>query len=185
MRRAVADRSIPASGVCGMHGSRVTNRWVALTSCAALIACGGARNAPETDDSSPVADRLYEYSASIPGYQPGSTFRVKGSLTVVGDSLFVQPGSGCTAYRRNQSGTESSSPGSVMVNCAGASLSFDARNMKSGRWITMVQVPRQRNVCVQYEPRDPARTQRCLRSRPETYYVREQRSGGVQIKLIS
>lgn len=152
------------------------NRWIALTSCGAAIACAGSRNAPATDASSPTAVGLYEYSATIPGYQPGSTLRVRGILTVVGDSLFVQSESGCPVYRRSQ--------GSVTVHC-GASLSFDARNLRSGRWVTMVQVPRQRNVCVQYEPRDPARQPRCIRSRPETYYVSEPRSGAVQIKRIS
>ena len=158
------------------------NRWIALTSCAALNACGGSRSAPETDAGS--SGGLYEYSASIPGFQPGSTLRVTGSLTMIGDSLLVQPGSGCAVYRRSQSEIAPTSPGSAMVNCAGASLSFDARNLKSGRWFATVQVPRQRNVCVQYEPRDPARSPRCLRFRPETYYVREQRTGGVQIKRV-
>jgi len=161
------------------------NRWIHLTTCAALVACGGSRNAPETDPGSSAADAFYEYSASIPGYQPGSTLRVTGSLTMIGDSLFVQPGSGCSIYRRNESAIAATSPESATVNCAGASLSFDGRNLKSGRWFATVQVPKQRNVCVQYEPRDPARSPRCLRFRPETYYVREQRSGGVQIKRIS
>ena len=152
------------------------NRWIAVTSWVAVIACRGTRNAPETDVNSPTAGRVYEYSATIPGYQAGSNFRVSGSLTIVADSLFVQPESACQIHRRSQ--------GSVTLYC-GVSLSFDARNMRSGRWVTMVQVPRQRNVCVQYEPRDPTRQPRCIRSVPETYYVSEQRSGAVQIKRIS
>lgn len=157
------------------------NGLIVLTSLATIVACGGSRNAPETGARPPTAEGLYEYSASIPGYQPGSTLRVKGSLRVAGDSLFAQPDSGCYIPQSAIAGTN---PGSAAVNCAGALLSFDARNMKSGRWIATVQVPKQRNVCVQYEPRDPARQPRCIRSRPETYYVREQRSGVVQIKPI-
>src|SRR5688572_27916645 len=139
------------------------NRWIAVTSCAAVIACRGARNRPETDARSPTAGTVYEYSATIPGYQPGSTFRMRGSLTIVADSLFVDPAAACQIHRRSQ--------GSVTAYC-GASLSSDARNMRSGRWVTMVRVPRQRTVCVQYEPADPSWLRRCSRVLPEICPVR-------------
>ena len=146
------------------------------------FACTGSRRMPATDAST-SEDGIYEYSASIPAFQIGKTIRVRGSLTVVGDSLFVQPDSGCAVYRPTTA-TQKPMPGIVSLTCGEAGLNFDRRNLKSGRWYSYVQVPKQRNVCVQYEPRDPARTQRCLRSRPETYYERQPRSGVVQIKPI-
>lgn len=161
------------------------SHWLPCVSTVFLAACAGSRSATETEARSSTADGQYEYSASIPSYQPGRTLRVTGSLAIVGDSLFVYPGSGCTVTRHNRSAIAGTSPGSAAVNCAGASLSFDARNMRSGRWVTVVPVPKQRNVCVEYEPRDPARTRRCIRYRPETYYESQQRSGVVQIKRLS
>jgi hypothetical protein len=152
-----------------------------LVACLAITACGGAsRSAPTTNAGS--AEGVYEYSASVP-YQVGTTIRVHGTLSVVGDSLFVQPDSGCFLYRPAV-GQAPIRPGAATLTCGGASLKFDRRNLKSGTWYSVVQVPKQRNVCAQYEPRDAARSPRCLRWRPETYYESQRRTGVVQVRLI-
>jgi hypothetical protein len=156
-----------------------------LIACVAITACGGAsRNAELTTSPSNSLEGVYQYSATIPGYQPGKTLRVQGTLTVVGDSLFVQPDSGCVLYQPTRVGQEPIRAGAATLNCGGASLNFTRRNLKSGTWYSVVQVPKQRNTCVQYEPRDAARSPRCIRSRPETYYESQRRSGVVQIRLI-
>jgi len=159
------------------------DRWIAVTACIVTGACGGSRGAPSTE-SAASQEGIYEYSASIPGYQVGRTIRVRGTLSVVGDSLYVQPDSGCVLYQPTRPGQAPVRAGTATLNCGEASLNFDRRNLKSGQWFSYVQVPKQRNTCVQYEPRDPARSPRCLRSRPETYYERQQRTGVVQIKPI-
>ena len=152
-----------------------------LIACLAITGCGGAsRTAPATYSGSD--EGVYEYSASVP-YQAGKTIRVQDTLSVVGDSLYVQPDSGCYLYRP-ASGQAPVRPGAATLNCGAASLNFDRRNLKSGTWFSVVQVPKQRNVCVQYEPRDPARSPRCLRWRPETYYESQRRTGVVQVRLI-
>jgi len=157
-----------------------------LITCVVIAACGGSsRGAPSTTLPSDSPEGVYEYSATIPGYQPGTTLRVQGTLSVVGDSLFVQPDSGCVLYRPTRVGQEQGRAGTATLNCGRASLNFDRRNLKSGTWSGLVQVPKQRNTCVQYEPRDAARSPRCIRSRPETYYENQRRSGVVQIKAIA
>ena len=156
-------------------------RMRVLIACLAITACGGAsRSASATNSGS--EEGVYEYSASVP-YQAGKTIRVQGTLSVVGDSLFVQPDSGCYLYRP-AAGQAPVRPGAATLNCGGASLNFDRRNLKSGTWFSVVQVPKQRNVCAQYEPRDAARSPRCLRWRPETYYESQRRTGVVQVRLI-
>jgi hypothetical protein len=156
-------------------------RWIAVTTCIALSACGSARRSAHSTTSPSVSNEgVYEYSATIPGYQPGKTLRVQGTLSVVGDSLFVQPDSGCVLYNP----TVRQAPGAATINCGRASLNFDRRNLKSATWSGFVQVPKQRNSCVQYEPRDAARSPRCIRYRPETYYENQRRSGPVQLRLI-
>lgn len=156
-----------------------------LIACVAITACGGgSRSTPSTASTSVSPEGVYEYLATIPGYQPGKTLIVQGTLSVVGDSLFVQPDSGCFLFRPMRVGQEPVRPGTATLTCGGASLNFDRRNLKSGTWYSFVQVPKQRNACVQYEPRDAARSPRCIRSRPETYYESQRRSGVVQIRLI-
>jgi len=114
-------------------------RWIAVTTCIALSACGSARrNAHSTTSPSVSNERVYEYSATIPGYQPGKTLRVQGTLSVVGDSLFVQPDSGCVLYNP----TVRQAPGAATITCGGASLNFDRRNLKSATWSGFVQVPK-------------------------------------------
>lgn len=159
------------------------HRRLVVLACGFACACAGSRGTPATD-ALMSEEGIYEYSASIPGYQIGRTIRVRGSLSVVGDSLFIQPDSGCVLYRPPTSAQGSVRAGTATLTCAEASLFFDRRNLKSGTWFSYVQVPKQRNVCVQYEPRDAARAPRCLRSRPETYYERQQRTGVVQIRPI-
>jgi hypothetical protein len=155
-----------------------------MIACVAITACGGAsRSVPSMSSASDSPEGVYEYSATIPGFQPGKTLRVQGTLSIVGDSLFVQPVSGCVLYRP-AIGQAPVRPGAATLNCGGASLHFDRRNLKSGTWYSVVQVPKQRNACVQYEPRDAARSPRCIRSRPETYYESQRKSGVVQIRLI-
>jgi hypothetical protein len=123
-------------------------QWIAVTTCIALSACGSARRSAHSTTSPSVSNEgVYEYSATIPGYQPGKTLRVQGTLSVVGDSLFVQPDSGCVLYNP----TVRHAPGAATINCGRASLNFDRRNLKSATWSGFVQVPKQRNSCVQYE----------------------------------
>jgi hypothetical protein len=157
------------------------NRWLALTSFCLATGCGGSGRGAAPPPAA-RADGLFRYSAVIPGYQPGSTLRVQGSLIVTGDSLLAHPESGCGVSHPR--GTGPASPAFVTVSCGSASLNFDVRNMNSGRWIANVQVPKQRNACVEYEARDATRQRRCIRSRPETYYVTERRSGAVKIEPI-
>jgi hypothetical protein len=151
-------------------------------SCVAALACGGgARSGATMDAPSRSRDGVYEYTASIPGAQAGSTIRVQGTLAFVDDSLVVHPDGNCgVAVSRVAPIHRLAS-----LNCGGgATLTLDLRNGASGTWSTMVSVPKQRNACVEYAPRDPARSPRCIRWRPETYYVRERRSGPVRIRLI-
>jgi hypothetical protein len=162
--RAVADRSLRQHGVCECIDQH-------------------SREPPDSRNESRSSDRMPGYAQCTGnGCQFAhcwKSVRVLGNYSGISSGqqlprerqpndccrlLFVQPESVCQVHRRSQ--------GSVTLYC-GASLSFDAENevWKVG---TMVQVPRQRNVCVQYRPRDPRRQPRCIRSVPETYYVSEQ-----------
>ena len=155
------------------------DRRLASLICLASIACGGAARSGASPDMSPTANAgVYEYSASVPGREPGSTVRVNGTIAVVGDSLIIHPSAGCAQV-------ETKVVSAVSVNCSGISLTFDRRNLSGGTWYSIVSVPKQRNACAQYEQTgDRARSPRCIRWRPETYYVQERRTGRVALRSI-
>ena len=159
-----------------MHCRRV------VMSCLAAAACGGtSRSAPSTESAEASKEGVYEYSASIPGEQMGRTLRIRGTLVVLHDSMIVHPDSNCFVSEvRKVLNT-----GGVTLSCGRGitTVTFDQRNPTGATWVGWVQVPKQRNACVEYRINE-ARRQVCVRYRPETYYARESRSGPVQVKLV-
>lgn len=163
------------------------NRWIPTTACAALCACGSSRGAPTVEAPSGSGEGIYEFSASIPARQAGTTIRVQGTFTLVGDSLLVQSPNGCEAVVSRGPAAPNGVPSSATVRsfyCGGALLTFDRRDpVKAARWFASVPVPKQRNACVEYRTSENRR-QVCVRWRPETYYTYETRSGGIQVRPI-
>lgn len=164
-------------------------RWLAVLSCAASSACGGSRGAPSANAPSSATEGVYDFSANIPGEQLGSTIRVRGSFAIAGDSLVIHPDSNCsladpeTTARMASSYRATVGPGISSLSCrGGARLTFDRRNPTGAQWFAVVRVPKQRNACAEYTRRETREV--CVRYRPETYYEMQQRSGGVQVKLI-
>lgn len=148
---------------------------------ALLIGIVGCASSGSRPAAAHLTDGVYEYSANIPGSQPGRTLWVRGSFTIVGDSLFIQSDTNCTATRP----ATQLDPAIGRIYCGAAILSIDRRNPTASRWNGSVQVPKQRMVCVEYEPRPPSGNRpRCLRQKPEAYYENQLRSGVVQIKRI-
>ena len=164
------------------------NRSITVLACFVITGCGGARSAPSTT-SSGSNDGVYEFSAVVPTTQQGtqravSTLRVTGTLSVVNDSLLVQPGPNCYLGPYGAPGPATSRVETIY--CGSATLTFDKRNPASARWSATVQVPKQRNACAQYETRPPTgNSPRCIQYRVETYYVSERRTGAVQVKRIT
>ena len=162
------------------------NRWIAIMSATALCACGGARTSPATDGAT-SKEGVYTFSAIIPLYEPGTSVTAQGTVSFFDDSLLVQTGPECTPYQPSERYKTPSTERVRIIHCGGASLQFDRQKPESAKWYTWVQVPKQRNVCVDYAPRPTGggNTPRCLQYRPETYYVRQQRTGKVQIKRVN
>ena len=152
----------------------------------ALSACGGSRSAPTAKSPSESKEGNYEFSASIPARQPGTTIRVQGTFTLVGDSLFVQSATGCDAVVQLGPAAPNGVPSKAIARsfyCGGGLLSFDRRDpVRGARWTATVPVPKQRNACVEYVRRETRQV--CVRYRPETYYTTELRSGGIQVRRI-
>ena len=159
-------------------------RPIALLLSFAIAACGGARHAPSAGSGSD--EGVYEYSATIPTRQPGQTLRVSGTFSVLEDSLYVQHGNECYQVAPGTSGMAPSTGSVANLYCGSALVTFDRRNPTSAKWLATVPVPRQRNVCAEYEPRPPSgNNPRCIRWRVESYYTYEQRTGVVQVKRIT
>jgi hypothetical protein len=161
------------------------NRPIALLICFAIAACGGARHTPSAA-SSGSNEGVYEFSATIPTRQPGQTLRISGTFSVVDDSLYVQHRNECYQVAPGASGLPPSTGTVATLYCGGALVTFDRRNPTSAKWVATVPVPKQRNVCAEYEPRPPTgNNPRCIRQRVESYYTYEQRTGVVQVKRIT
>jgi hypothetical protein len=107
-------------------------RRFVLVGCFAAAACGGAsRSNPATESADASKDGVYEYTASIPGEQLGSTIRIRGTLVVLGDSLIVHPDSNCFVTEMRQLRRRTAS-----YSVAGAgSLAFDRRNPTRSTWL--------------------------------------------------
>lgn len=163
------------------------NRWIAAFACAVVGACGGSRSGPSVDTSSDARYGVYEFTATVPSYEPGKTIRLQGTLTIVGDSLLIQSPNGCVAAADYGRVMPRGMPATTTARgfyCGGAWLSFAGRDpVKSAAWYASVPVPKQRNACVEYVRRETRQV--CVRYRPETYYEYQTRSGGLQLKLIS
>src|SRR5687767_4025220 len=162
--------------------------WILMVASVVLGACGGARSSPSADAPSEARYGVYEFSASVPAYEPGKTQRIQGTLTVLADSVFIQSPNGCTnASERTRYFPRGMPyvPGAKgFYDCGGTWLSFAGRNpVKSAMWYASVPVPKQRNACVEYVRRETRQV--CVRYRPETYYEYQTRSGALQLKLIS
>lgn len=162
------------------------NRFVTIMSATMLCACGGARSAP-SNDGTVSKEGVYEFSASIPTWQPGSSVQVKGTFSAFDDSVYVQTGPECVPYTPSERYRTPSTDRVTQIFCQGATLTFEKKNPTAVKWFSRVQVAKQRNTCVDYAPRPTAggNTPRCLRWKPETYYVTQQRTGRVQVKRIT
>ena len=111
---------------------------------------------------------------------------MKGTLSAFDDSLFVQTGPECRPVTWAERYRTPSTDRVATIYCDGATLTFEKKNPESARWSTRVQVPKQRNACVEYEPMGRGGNRpRCIRYKPETYYTYEQRSGTIQVKRIT
>lgn len=73
--------------------------------------------------------------------------------------------------------------GFVRMYCSGAWLTFNRGNPSAARWYTLVNVPREREVCERTGTRNGR--QGCVRKSTQTYYVTETRSGTIQVKMLS
>ena len=163
------------------------SRVIATLACLVVGACGGSRSDPSVAASSDARDGVYEFTATVPSYEPGKTIRLQGMLTVLGDSLLIQSPNGCVTAAEYGRVVPKGMPGTTTAKgyyCGGAWLSFAGRDpVKSAMWYASVPVPKQRNACVEYVRRETRQV--CVRYRPETYYEYQTRSGGLQLKLIS
>ena len=162
------------------------HRSILSLACIALGACGGARSKPATDAPN-SKDGVYTFSAIVPLYQPGSSVTAEGTLSFFDDSLLVQTGPECRPAQPSERYQTPSSERYTTINCSGATLNFDRKDPEASKWTTWVQVPKQRNICVDYAPRPTGggNTPRCLQWKPETYYVRQQRTGKVLVKRVN
>ena len=164
------------------------NRWMLTVASVALGACGGARSSSSADAPFNTRDGVYEFSANVPAYEPGKTLRIQGTLTILGDSVFIQSPNGCAAASERTRYFPKGMPyvpGSKgFFDCGGTWLSFAGRDpVKSAMWYATVPIAKQRNACVEYVRRETRQV--CVRYRPETYYEYQTRSGGIQVRLVS
>lgn len=156
----------------------------ALVLILALAGCASGGSAGASREARGPVEGIYEFFANIPYAQTGtqSTLRVRGTISVVDDSVYVQPDASCVPASVDERGVPNRW---LAFNCMGASLTFERSNPTAARWSSYVQVPRLRNVCVDYAPRPATgNAPRCLQWRRETYYTRELRSGTIQVKRI-
>lgn len=159
-------------------------RWPVAVILAAY-GCGVSRGSPSVGAPA-EAEGVYEFTASIPARETGSTLRVRGTLSIIADSMYVQTANACAVLDGSAPAPtgSASGAGTIRLGCSGAFLMFERRNPAAAKWYATVSVPRQRNVCVEEEVRE-ARRRVCVRRRPETYYTPEQRTGGIQVRRIS
>lgn len=159
-------------------------RLTTIFTCAVMAACASGGNPGASRKAGGSVEGIYEFFANIPSPLAGnqSIIRVRGTISVVDDSVYVQPDASCVRASDDARGAPNRW---LAFNCMGASLTFERSNPAAARWSSYVQVPRLRNVCVLYAPRPNTGVEpRCLQWRRETYYTRELRSGTIQVKRI-
>ena len=142
-------------------------RWIITVSCIALDACGGSRGAPSSD-AGDASHGLYAFSASSPNQL------IRGTIRAGPEGIDIQSEASCQSE---------ATVSTMRYYCGGTMLTFDRRNPEMAKWHAMVRVLRRREICTHYETRN-ARTV-CVKKSAETYYVYEQRTGGVRVRRIS
>jgi hypothetical protein len=139
-----------------------------------VYACSTGRNVPPGSGAAGPVEGTYDIRATVPGQL------IRGTLQVVGDTMYFGAVEGCTSNIRSEPLNHASNAGVFRYACDGAVLSFDSRNpVRSSRWSATVRQQRRREVCAERAVRNGREV--CVRTAIETYEVSESRTGVIQV----
>lgn len=149
---------------------------LSILTAATLAACASAGSSTASREVPGSVEGTYEFFASVPEQH------LRGTLRVHPDTMFVDIDDARCAYAAglpNNQGDQNV----FRFGCGGAMLTFDRRNpVQFSKWSATIQVPRRREVCARYDTVNGRQV--CVSRTTETYYVAENRSGGIQLRRL-
>jgi hypothetical protein len=144
-----------------------------------LMACASGGTSAANSDAARPTDGTYEFVANTPNQLIRGSIRVDSEGAGIQYETTCQPEASIRALPRVGPSVTTTS---MRYYCSGAWLTFDKRNPASAMWFATVEAPRRREVCSRYETQNGRQV--CASRTTETYYVAEQRSGGIQVRRV-